>query len=494
MKGIVGKVRSSLSTRLSFWVGVIVTAIFVAAFSLLFSETREVVMDESMGKADKTLESTVLHIDNTLHSVEVAANNMLFNIEQNLNNPDTMFDMSRQVLVDNPVLTGCSISFDPFYYKQKGRYFSAYSYNDGDSIQTENEGNDNYQYHCMDWYLIPRLLNRPYWIEPFQEDATDGIIVKDIFTSYSQPIHNPKGETVGTFSVDICLDWFSETVSAAKPYPHSYSILLGKGGTYLVHPDSTRLFYETIFTKTLETPDSDMTVLGQAMLAGESGHKTLMIDGERCYVFYKPFKKTEWSVAIICPERDLMAGYLRLKHAVLVISAIGILLLLLFSWSIIRKSLRPLRYLARSARRIAGENFTSNIQESHRTDEIGRLTNSFRTMQQSLAGYIGEVRQETETLGQRNEELEEAYERAKEDERMKTAVLHHMTGQMEEPVSRISTIAQTIHEDYQHISNDDLKTMTDKLMGETAEVTQLLDQLLQAAREEVRPQKKEGTS
>ena len=77
-----------------------------------------------------------------------------------------MFDMSRQVLVDNPELTGCSISFEPFYYKEKGRYFSAYSYNDGDSIQTENEGNDRYQYHYMDWYLIPKLLNRPYWIEP----------------------------------------------------------------------------------------------------------------------------------------------------------------------------------------------------------------------------------------------------------------------------------------------------------------------------------------
>ena len=38
---------------------------------------------------------------NTLHRVEVAANNMLFNIEHNLDNPDMMFDMSRQVLVEH---------------------------------------------------------------------------------------------------------------------------------------------------------------------------------------------------------------------------------------------------------------------------------------------------------------------------------------------------------------------------------------------------------
>ena len=60
----------------------------------------------------------------------------------------------------------------------------------------------------MDWYLIPKLLDRPYWIEPFQEDAIEGIIVKEIFSSYSRPIHDKEGNVVGTFSLDICLDWF----------------------------------------------------------------------------------------------------------------------------------------------------------------------------------------------------------------------------------------------------------------------------------------------
>lgn len=491
MSGFAGRIRRSLSMRLSLLVALIVTAIFVAAFSLMFSETREVVRDEAMGKANKTLESTVLHIDNTLHRVEVAANNMLYNIEHNLDSPDTMLYLSRRILIDNPELTGCSISFDPFYYKSKGRYFSAYSYNDGDSIQTENEGNDEYQYHHMDWYLIPKLLDQPYWIEPFLEDATVGIVVKDIFTSYSQPIHNARGESVGTFSVDICLDWFSETVSAAKPYPHSYSILLGKGGTYLVHPDTTKLFYETIFTRTLEHPDSDVTKLGLAMLAGESGYRVMNIDGEECFVFYKPFKKTDWSVAIVCPSSDIVAGYKRLRNVVLAVAFVGILLLIIFTWYVIRRNLQPLRYLARSAKQVADAHFTGSVHESHREDEIGRLGNSFRTMQQSLAGYVSEVRQETDHLGQRNKELEEAYQRAKRDEHMKTAVLHNMTGQMAKPIARITDNARTIHDEYRTTTNDDLVVLTEKVSDDTTEVTRLLDQLLQTAREQTSTQRKE---
>ena len=176
MKKIFTALRRSLSARLSFAVVLFVAVIFVGAFSIMFSEARDIIREEAWGKATQTLDGTVLHIDNTLRRVEVASDNMLRVIERNLNKPDSMFSISRQVLVNNPELTGCSISFDPFYYKEKGRYFSAYAYNNGDSILTEQEGTDNYQYHCMDWYLIPKLLDRPYWIEPFMEDATEGII------------------------------------------------------------------------------------------------------------------------------------------------------------------------------------------------------------------------------------------------------------------------------------------------------------------------------
>ena len=147
MSGIIRYISSSLSRRLSFWVVVLVAAIFTAAFALMFSETREVVREEAWNKATKTIEGAVLHIDNTLHRAEVAANNMLVVIEQHLDEPDLMFDLSRRVVENNPDLTGCSISFEPNYFKEKGRYFCAFSYDNGTSIQTKQVGTDHYQYH-----------------------------------------------------------------------------------------------------------------------------------------------------------------------------------------------------------------------------------------------------------------------------------------------------------------------------------------------------------
>jgi sigma-B regulation protein RsbU (phosphoserine phosphatase) len=473
--------RRSLSARLSVWTVLVVTAIFLAALGIMFAESRDHVRKDTLGKAQQTLDGTVLHIDNTLRAVEVAANNMLRVIENNLDKPDKMFDYSRQVLETNPELSGCSISFEPFYYKEKGEYFSAYSYNNGDSIETENEGADYYQYHTMDWYLIPKLLNRPYWIEPFQEDDDWGIVVQDVFSSYSQPIHDKAGKVVGTFSVDIPLDWFSDTVSATRPFPNSYTILLGKGGTYLVHPDSTRQFYETIFTTSLQESDSAIESLGRAMIAGESGYRQMTYHGELLHVFYKPFKNTGWSVAVICPESDVFAAFNQLRRTVRLVTAIGLLLLLLSTWFIVSRSVRPLQKLVDSTHQMTQHEFTGEIPDSTREDEIGRLQRRFKALQQSLSKYVGKVRQQSVVLEARRAELQEAYDRAKAEEHVRNAVLHQMTADMSAPVADITAVSRTICEEYQEMTDDYMDAMVDKIEKDANQVGEMLNQLLREA-------------
>lgn len=486
--------RRSLSARLSVWTVLVVTAIFLAALTIMFTESRDHVRTDTLGKARQSLDGTVLHIDNTLHVVEVAANNMLRVIENNLDKPDKMFYYSRKVLENNPNLSGCSISFEPFYYKEKGEYFSAYSYNNGDSIQTENEGSDHYQYPTMDWYQIPKQLNRPYWIEPFREDATEGIVVHDIFTSYSQPVHDKTGKFVGTLSVDICLDWFSDTISATKPFPNSYTILLGKDGTFLVHPDSTRQFYETIFTSSQNDSNPALKSLGEAMIAGESGYRKMTINGELSHVFFKPFKNTGWSVAMVCPESDIYAAFRQLRHTVQLVTAIGLLLLLLSTWYIVSRSVRPLQKLVDSTHKMTQHEFTGDIPDSTREDEIGQLQRRFKAMQESLGKYVNKVRQQSAVLEARHAELQQAYEHAKEEEYMRNAVLHKMTKDMSAPVADITSISRTICEEFRNMSDDKLHAMVEKINSDAYQVGELLNELLRAAEEEIhQPQNDEAS-
>ena len=216
-----------------------------------------------------------------------------------------------------------------------------------------------------------------------------------MIASYCKPLKDKKGEYIGTLSVDLSLCWLSNTISAVKPYPNSYSILTGVGGTFFVHPDTTKLFYQTIFTETLEREDTARTALGHAMLNGEEGMKQLIVNGENCYVFYKPLGTTGWSVAIVCPEGDIFSGYNRLYKAVIGIVILGLLLMLLFFSRIIGRELKPLHHLAKQAETIASGQFDQTLPDDGRVDEIGQLTDSFTHMQKSLVSYIDELKDTT---------------------------------------------------------------------------------------------------
>ena len=118
------------------------------------------------------------------------------------------------------------------------------------------------------------------------------------------------------------------------------------------------------------------------------------------------------------------------------------------------------------------------IPESHRSDEIGQLQRTFQSMQRSLRNNIQEVRQQTEMLEQQNAELEEAYERTKEEERVKSKVLHKMSNKMSDPVSYITILARSICERRHEMSDEEVNKMVDNILSSTKQVTQLLDEMI----------------
>ncbi len=394
MNKLLSYIRRKLSVRVSLWVVLFAAAIFIAALSFFFYQAREAVRQEAFNRATQILDKTSLRVEGILNRVEVASNMTQWLVQRHPDQPDSTFTYSRGMLLNNPDFYNCSIAFEPFYFQNKGRYFSAYSKHQGDSIRTIQGGSDNYQYFYMDWYLMPTLLDHPCWTEPYMDyDAPTNTY--EMVTSYCQTIKDRTGKVIGVINTSLSINWLSQTISTVKPYPHSYSIMLGRGGTYFVHPDTTKITRQTIFTQTLEQPDTAMTALGHAMQRGEEGMKRMTLDGTDCYVFYKPLGQTGCSMAIVCPERDIFGGFDRLRRAVMIIVVFGLLLMLFLFIRIITRELNPLRRLAKEAETIASGQFDTQLPELQRIDEIGQLSHSFADMQQSLVKYIGELKDTT---------------------------------------------------------------------------------------------------
>ena len=394
MKRIIAYIRRKLSVRVSLWVVFFAAIIFNVALGFLFYQAREAVRQEAINSATQILDKTSLRVEGILNRVEVASNMTRWLVQRHPNKADSMFVYSRGALLNNPDFYTCSIAFEPYYFKDKGRYFSAYTKHIGDSLRTIQGGSDHYQYFFADWYLMPQLLDKPCWTEPYMDlDAPTNTF--EMVTSYCQPIKDKNNQFIGVINTSLSITWLSQTISAVKPYPNSYSIMIGRGGTYFVHPDTTKITRQTIFTQTMEQPDTALTALGYAMQRGEEGMKHMNIDGKDCYVFYKPLGQTGCSMAIVCPESDIFGGFDRLRNSVRAIVLVGLLLMLYLFIRIITRELQPLRRLADEAESIASGQFDAMLPDFKRIDEIGQLSHSFGNMQQSLVKYIDELKNTT---------------------------------------------------------------------------------------------------
>ena len=395
MKRLIDTLRRSFSARLSLWVVSFAALVFLGAMAYFFTVSRRYVREEAILRATQVVENSVLRLNNILEDVQLSADNLEWLVYRHLDEPELMKEYSRITVQGNPVLSGCSISFEPNFFKGH-YYYSAYSGYVGGALETEQEGDEDYQYFYLDWYLQPKLLNQPCWTEPYsdweQDDAADRQTQRMV--SYCKPLTTSEG-FIGSISLDISLKWLSDNLSPVKPYPHSYSILISRGGTYLVHPDPEKLFYQTIFTEGLIDPDPAQDELGKSMLNLEAGYRRMEIDGIRSYVFFTPLKATGWSMAIVCPESDIFGRFNRLRWFITMIDLLGLLLLFFSCFQVIRKAMRPLSDLARQAEDIASGHFDTVLPENQQPDELGTLSRSFADMQSSLVTYMDELTRTT---------------------------------------------------------------------------------------------------
>ena len=469
-----------------------IAILLTASLLVMLYYSRKAIKEEALHKAEQALEGTVQHIDNVLLSVEQTSGNMYWTLMAHIDEPEKMFTYSRKIVENNPNIAGCSIAFEPYFYKDRGKYFMAYVYRNesGELVTTDNpiiqvETFGNHPYNEQKWYTKAMEVGVPYWSDPVKNADTGK---DDAITTFSLPLYNAKGERVGIMAVDLSLDLLTQKVLSTKPSPNSYCTLLGRDGSYIIHPDNNKLLHHTVFTQL--KPDTDPTVkaAAEAMVSGKTGYRPFHMNGTDYYVFYKPFERTAvpgraserigWSVGVIYPENDIFGDYNQLLYLILPIAIIALLLLMPLCWAFAHHQLNPLRTLTYSAQRIADGHYDEPIPDSQHHDEIGRLQDTFQQMQQSLSQHVHELEQLTTTLQERGNELRIAYEKAQEGDRIKTMFLHNMTNQMLTPAGAICEYVGTLCNTGHRLEQSEVNQLVNDIERQGRTITGALGSML----------------
>lgn len=390
------KPKYYFSTRISLMVMLIATVIFAAASVFFYNAARERVTEEAKKEAMLSLDRVILRIDKELQSVETAVANNVWQVEHYRDRPDSLYTVLRRMIDANPVIVGSAIAFEPDFFPSKGYFFSPYVYRDGEKMKQKQLGNDNYEYHYMDWYEIPKLLDTPYWSEPYFDTGGN----ETIMTTYSLPLHNKDGNIFAIFTADISLEWLTKEVNSLQLYPGSHNFMIGRGGTYITHPDPKKVLTTTVFTYTQEVGDTTTVNAARRVIAGERGYVSRKgIDGSLVhnehsdsYLFYAPISRNGWSLLTLCTYNDIFAGVEHIRNMMILICFVGVVILWVFCFWSMRRATRPLLSLAEATAGIAQGNLDAALPPmKQRHDELGMLYSSFGNMQSSLKAYIEEL-------------------------------------------------------------------------------------------------------
>ena len=472
-------IRRSFSKKLSVALLLLAVPIFVVSLGVLFTQSRKMIRNKAIGHASSVLGATMQQLRRNLITIETATNANLWQVEQSFT-PDSILHFTNHIVSLNPHIDGCSISAEPDVFPKYGRYFSAYTVRESDSITTVIE--EQYDYFNKIWYKTPHDLHGPCWVAYYDEADSLDLTLDGMVASYSRPLYRADSSFVGVISTDLSLLRLSRSMSEMKPYPHSYFMMIDEEGRYFVHPDSTRLFKQTIFTGADTRKQADLIVLGHEMISGKQGSMMVKVDGADYIVCYQPVPGTSWSLGIVCPDSDVMAGYHKLTYIVVSLLVIGLLFIILLCYRALGHTISPLYQLLDKTQIVASGNMEVYIPRTTRTDVIGRLQNSFASMLESLNFHMGSVRYISEQTQRRNEELLHATQMVQEADRQKTAFIQNVTHQIRTPLNIIMGFTQVISDaSSSSLSDEDKKSVTDTMSHNAKQLARMVQMLFDSS-------------
>ena len=387
---------------------IIMLSIMVVAWRGMYLQTRS----QYQGFMHLTNEM-MTHI---LEELELTAINTSHEFEKALGNPDDFYPMLTNILERNPHIHSVYLAFKPNYYPDKGYWYEPVaSRRSGDRIDTFQVASKVHDYFKSEIYIRGIEEVKGHWSEPYYDrDGAQTTVI-----SYTLPLHDPNGNTVAIFGIDMPIYWIENHLREIDEKSNkslwlllpndkhfaSYSCIISKNGTYIIHPDKERLLQDNILNRlSSSTPKSELKFAYDMMNGGE-GQAVANIEGIKSFVFYSSLEAPKWSMAIVVPTITIaMMGYVA-GAFILLLMILGMIAIYFICRMDIRRVTKPLQSLAKSADEVSRGNFDAPLPDIKYQDEIHTLRDSFGHMQTSLTQYMSDLEKTTANKAAMESEL-----------------------------------------------------------------------------------------
>ncbi|MBQ0033106.1 MAG: PDC sensor domain-containing protein [bacterium] len=277
--------------RTAFGIFAAVVLLFIALAALVACRTSAMMSKEAERTMKSIVRESVLQVDCEMLAVETATRNLGWVVAEHLADPDYMYKITRELVVNNEYVVGSAVAFEPDFYMGKGRLFAPYT-----CVSTNGQTVSfplPYEYPTQEWYRAAKESGTTHWCEPYFDKGGAEIMM----CTFAVPLTNETGRVYAVLTADISLAGMTKYIASICPYPQSYAVMISCAGNYLVLPPQGRTFERNEETVTIR-------------------EKT----------------RSGWSIAIVCPTENILRGARRLVVFVSVFAVVGLLIIIPVSW------------------------------------------------------------------------------------------------------------------------------------------------------------------
>lgn len=309
---------------------VLVAALTIEGTSLLeLKFAQNALKREALLSAQSSMQETKDRIMEVVTETEAALRNSVWIAQWSLYETDSLKNICKRIVQDNPTINGSSVALVPGYSKRKP-LMAPFAYRDENGeVLLKSLATEEYDYPSHEWFKAPLEKGRGHWSEPYYDKQGSGNLV----VTYSIPVPDRDGEYGAVITADVSLEWlYGMMESDTSKYPGSFGTLVSHIGTVMQCPVDSLIMSSTVwdFGSYMKHP-AGFDKLANDMVMGETGMVQIQgtQDKTNYYVYYAPVQKTGWSMSIVIPEAEIFKGLKNVVFIVILLQVLGLAMLII---------------------------------------------------------------------------------------------------------------------------------------------------------------------
>ena len=256
------------------------------------------------------------------------------------------------------------------------------------------------EYKGIDLSKHPTLLLIKNSGKPSLDDVSLSRATGKPITAAVAPITSDAGEFLGAFGMSIKAGFITEIISRRKVGETGYGYMLNKKGLVIAHPK------EELILKLNATTLTEMKVIIDKMLAGETGVEPYFFQGKDKIAGFAPVGVNGWSIAVTQDVDEFQKSSVFIRNTIVLVALLVAGLTVFMVLILARSIVNPINSAVAGLKDIAqGEGDLTMRLKVHTRDEVGELATWFNTFVDKLQNIIRQIAGSVNTLSSSSTEL-----------------------------------------------------------------------------------------